>query len=117
MAAHSSLVVRKTNDVHVVEFVDSAMLEQAQIERVHQELKQLIDNAGHPRFIISFDGLNFVSSAMIGVVISLHKQIASHKGELRLTNIPPKVMEVFKITRIDKLVKIYPNTDKALHKF
>lgn len=114
---NSGLMVQKTGDVHVVEFLDSSILDQANIERIHAELRGLVEKAGHPKFVISFENVSFISSAVLGVLLSLQKTIKKAGGELRLSHIGPKIGEVFRITNLDKVVKVYATTDEALVKF
>ncbi len=113
----SSLVTHSVGEAHVVEFLDKSLLDQANIERVHEELRGLVTRVGYPKIVISFDNVNFISSAVLGMLMSLQKMIKKADGEMRLSHIGPKIMEVFKLTKLDKIVKIYRTTDEALVKF
>ncbi|MCC6578849.1 MAG: STAS domain-containing protein, partial [Phycisphaeraceae bacterium] len=55
--------------------------------------------------------------AMLGTIMSLNKKVKGMSGEIRLAAIDKQLMEVFKLTRLDKVLKIYPKTDDALVKF
>lgn len=115
---HVSLfVVQHVRDVHCIEFLEKAMLDQANIERMGEELTQLINQSGHPKFVISFANVQNVSSAVLGVLIAAHKHVKRMKGELRLACVSDMIIEVFKLTRLDKMLKIYGSTDEALRKF
>lgn len=114
---NAGLMVQKTGDVHIVEFLESSLLDQGNIEQIHAELRSLVEAAAVPKFVISFENVGFISSAVLGVLMSLNKKIQAAHGELRLANISPRILEVFKITRLDKIVKIYKTTDDALVKF
>ena len=111
------LLIQKFGGVQIVEFLDSSILDQVNIERIHAELRDLVDKAGHPKIIISFENVKFISSAVLGMLMSLHKTIGKARGELRLAHIGPRIEEVFRLTKLDKIVKIYPTTDDALVKF
>jgi anti-sigma B factor antagonist len=47
----------------------------------------------------------------------MDKKVKAAKGKLRLCNIRADILEVFKITRLDKLFTIFPNQEKALEGF
>ena len=97
--------------------MEKALIDQANIERMGEELDQLVKKSGHPKFVVSFSNVQNVSSAVLGVLIALHKQILGMKGELRLAAIPNQIMEVFKLTRLNKMLKIFKTTEAALKKF
>jgi anti-sigma B factor antagonist len=112
-----ALIVQRIGDVHLVEFVDTNILDQVLIERIKEELLDLVERCGLPKIVLSFDNVKHVSSAMLGAIMTLNKRIAAAKGELRLSGIHPQLMEVFRLTRLDKILKIYKTSDEALVKF
>jgi anti-sigma B factor antagonist len=58
-----------------------------------------------------------LSSAALGVLITLNKQVSDSKGKLKLSDITPQIYEVFKITRLNKLFDIHDTAEKALSTF
>jgi anti-sigma B factor antagonist len=113
----SGLMVQRLADIYIIEFLEKNVLDQVSIERMKQELIGLVEKSGHPKFIISFENVTHISSAMLGVLMVLNKRIRQEKGELRLAAIGPQIMEVFKLTRLDKALSIYNDIDKAMVKF
>ncbi len=113
----STFVVQKAGDVHVIEFMADALLDQASIARMGDDLSELVRRSGHPKFVVSFSNVQTVSSAVLGVLIATHKQIKGLKGELRLAGVSDRIIEVFRLTRLDKMLKIYDTTGDALRKF
>ena len=116
-AGFDDLVIERRGDVYVIEFLAETMLDQVRIQGVGRQLEDLAAKSGHPKIVISMSNLEAVSSAVLGVLISVNEKIQSLKGELRLASIPASIMEVFKVTRLDKLLNIYENTNSALAKF
>lgn len=113
----SAVLIQHMGDVRIIEFIESAILDQLKIDRIHQELQTIIEKCGLPKIILSFENVQHVSSAMLGVLMSLNKQIKAGGGELRLVGINGNIMEVFKLTRLDKLLGIYKTVDQAMVKF
>ncbi len=111
------MLIERRGSVYVIEFTVTAMVDQVQIAQVGADLEQLAANAGHPKLVINMSNLNNVSSAFLGVLISLHKRVKSMSGEVRLASVPANVLNVFKLTHLDKLLKMYDNTTIALHRF
>ena len=112
----STLLIQRMGDVRIVEFTDTAILDQGRIEQIHQEL-QAMTQIGVPKLILSFENVQYISSAMLGVLMSTNKQAKAAGGELRLAAINTEIHEVFKLTRLDRMLKIYRSTDQAMVKF
>ena len=116
-ATSNQMVSRRMGDVHLIEFTVSHLIDQAVIQVIGVQIEQLVVQSGRPKLIIDFSGLQSVSSAMVGVIISINKKVQSMKGELRLAAVGPSIMEVFELTHLDKILKIYRNFDQAMHRF
>jgi len=113
----SPVAIQSISNIKIVEFTVPQILDQLVIDRAQDELTAVIDKAGQPKMIISFEGVGGISSSMLGTLITLNNKITAMKGELRLAHIDPQLMTVFKITNLHKLLKIYKTTDEALKKF
>ena len=110
-------VVEHRGGIHIIQFTSESLIDQAQIQEVGSELERIIVNSGHPKIIIDLSTLSQVSSAMLGVLINLNMKARSMKGQIRIASVPTSIMEVFKLTRLDKLLKIYETTEAAMLKF
>lgn len=108
------LLIQSISNIKIIEFTDAQLLDQLQIDRIQTELTRLVENAGHPKLIVSFEGVKGISSAMLGTLITLNKQVNAADGELRLAHIAPSLMQVFTLTNLHKLLSIYDTTDKAM---
>lgn len=113
----SRIRVKKLSDVTLVEFIDRNILDEAMIQFIGEEIAQLIDAAPSPKMIISFGGVEHLSSAALGTLITLDKRIQRNNGQLRLATIDPQIYEVFVITRLNKLFQIHENVDEAAKSF
>ena len=116
-SSSGALIVQRMADIHIVEFIETNILDQLMIERIKEELLELADRSGHPKMVVSFDNVKHISSAMLGTLMALNKRIKAEKGELRLCGINNELMGVFKLTRLDKVLKIYKSVDEATKKF
>ncbi|MBE6447123.1 MAG: STAS domain-containing protein [Alphaproteobacteria bacterium] len=76
-------------------------------EGISQHLKEKI------QLVISFEEINYISSAGLRVILMAgKKQMAGH-GKLGLINMPDKIYTVFKMSGFDKIIKIYKDFDTA----
>ncbi len=84
--------------------------EDPQVELV---IDELIDK-GHRQFVLDFDGVSFIDSAGIGLIIKLASSIEKHAGVLRLCNPQQNVHNVFKMLGIENRFQITPRLGQAL---
>ena len=111
------LTVTKSDGVCVVEFADRKILDELAISEIQDELSKLVEGVKNVRLLLSFKNVEHLSSAALGTLIALNKQVAEQKGQLKLSDITPPIYEVFKITRLNKLFSIYGTAREALASF
>ena len=115
MERKSSLIMAaEIGDVGVVSFLTSQVLDELNVQQLGQELTDLVEKRYMTKMVINFTKIRFLSSAVLGKLISLNKKINSEKGRLAFCCINADIMQVFKITRLDKLIAIYENEDDAV---
>jgi anti-sigma B factor antagonist len=110
----SRLKVKREGDVIQVEFVDRNILDEANIQQIGDEITSIIDKEAAPKLLISFANVDHLSSAALGTLITINNRMKGKNGKLRLANIDPQILEVFKITKLDRLFQIHETTDRAM---
>ena len=106
------------DDVVVVTFNQAQILDEATIRQIGSEFSDLtIQAAAERKLLVNFSGVSFMSSAMLGQIMKLSKQAKSDKIDLKLSDIAPNIMEVFKITNLTKVLSIYKTEAEALKAF
>lgn len=109
--------VEEIGDVSVVNFVDKKILDEQNIQKIGEDLFRLVEELGRHRILLNFGAVEYLSSAALGKFIGLHNKVKTAKGKLVLTNIRPEIMEVFVITRLDKLFNIQKDEQTGLQQF
>jgi anti-sigma B factor antagonist len=113
----SRIRVTDLSGVLRVEFVDKDILDEAAIRQISTELVKRVEAAAAPRMLISFRGVEHLSSAALGTLITINSLTKKRGGQLRLSDIKPSIMEVFTITKLNKLFQIFETSQKALEGF
>lgn len=108
------LDVQEVGDVSVVSFTLSKILDEQIIQAIGDQLYQLVDEMGRRKVVLNFNKVEYLSSAALGKLITLHKKLQAAKGKLALCNIDPKIFEVFEITGLKKVFKIFNDEQDAL---
>lgn len=112
----ANLTVTEQGAVSVVEFQDRKILEEVLIARIGEELGELAEAKPSVRLLLSFKKVEHLSSAALGMLITLHHQVKKQEGRLMLSDINPQIFQVFEITKLNRLFEIFPTSAQALAK-
>ena len=113
----SAIMSQKNGDVLVVYFTESRILDEATIQTLGADLEQMANRAEEGKLLLNFENVRFMSSAMLGKLVSLNKKCKTEEIDLKLCNISKDIMEVFKLMRLNKLLDLRSDEDKALSAF
>ncbi len=87
------LTFRDKDDVVIVSFNQVKILDQTVIRQIGEEFKNLtLQAAAGRKLLLDFSRVEFMSSAMIGQIMRLHKQCKQDKTKLKLCHISPNIM-------------------------
>ncbi len=111
------LSIEYTNGVTVAVMTDDKILEEEQIQSLEKTFMPLIDQTGKIRLLIDFGNVQFLTSSVLGLLIRINRKVYQSEGKLRLCSIDPKILEIFKITRLDKVFEIFPTRQEAMDGF
>jgi len=116
-AYQSPITVSSQGDVRIVEFAVNKILDEAVIREIGDGIGKLIDEKERPQVLLDFATVDHLSSAALGMLISVNGRIRERNGKLRLAAIKPQIKEVFAITKLDKLFKIKISRQEAVDSF
>ena len=112
------LSIAQKHDVVVVTFNENRILDENTIRQIGQEFSKLPTEAAAGRkLLLKFDKVTFMTSAMLGQIMKLTKLAKAEKVDLKLCEIPALILDVFKLTRLDKVLDIYKSEAAALQAF
>jgi anti-sigma B factor antagonist len=109
--------VIQNKDIRIVEFTNNKILDEANIADIGQTLISLIDERDYPKLLLDFSSVDHLSSAALGMLININNRVKKKNGQLRLANIKQQILEVFLLTKLNKLFRILPSRDEALASF
>ncbi len=99
----------------VASLLAGTLIDQNVIDETGKELLEAAFEAcGNHKLVVNFRAVNFMSSAMLGKLMPLHKRCKADKTKLKLCNICPNLLEVFKITNLNKLFDICGSEAEAV---
>lgn len=113
----SRLTINRDGEVFHIQFQERNVLEEAYIQTIGMEIGRLIDESTSPKILINFKNVEHLSSAALGTLITISNRVKEKDGQLKLSNIDPRVHEIFLITKLDKLFQIYKDSEQAAQSF
>ena len=111
-------ILQPIGPVMIVEFRNPSLMDPLVLENTSRRLYALVDEEDRRKVIMDFEKVQYLSSQAIGILLSMKKRIdALGNGRLVLCGIGPKLAELLKITRLDKIMTIKPTQKEALASF
>jgi len=105
--------VEYAENATIVTFVDEKILEEMDIQSLQVSVMSVVEEAERVNLVLDFCNVRFLSSAVLGLLMRISKKVYEREGQLRLCNISPRIYEIFKITRLNKIFDIYENVKSA----
>ncbi len=78
--------------------------------------EQLIDlvGAGAYHLVVDMEGVEFLDSTGLGVLVGGLKRVRAHEGSLRLVCTQDRILKIFRITGLTKVFPIHASVEEAL---
>ena len=108
------IAVEYIDGVAVATLTDKKVLEEIDIQALENSIMPLVNRKQGVKLVLDFSKVEFLSSSSLGLLIRVSKKIYESNGQLRLCAIADSIMQIFKITRLDKIFQILPDRDQAL---
>ena len=112
-----ALNTQKVEDVLVVYFSDSSILDESTMQTLGRDLMECVDRCEDQKLLLNFETVRFMSSAMLGKLVALNKKCKENEVALKMCNITKDIMEVFQMTRLNKVLDIEATEEKAMKSF
>jgi anti-sigma B factor antagonist len=91
----------------------SGEVDVATVPRLREQLHGLVAQ-GSNRIIVDLDGVDFLDSTGLGVLVGALKRVRSNDGELSLVCTQPRIRKVFEVTGLTKVFSLFDSVDEAV---
>ena len=81
--------------------------------RVKQAIGELLDR-GSLQLVVNLEGLEFLDSTALGVLIGSLRRARDRNGDLKLVCENPRILRILEVAGVKRLFAIYPSTAAAL---
>ena len=109
------IAVEYVQDIAVVTLTHKKILDETDIQAIENSLVPLIEQTPGIKLVLDFKEVQFLSSAVLGLLIRISKKIYESNGQLKLCNINDKIFQIFTITRLDRIFDIFKTQEAAIN--
>ena len=102
---------KKVGEVLVVQMVEPRLDARVAVQ-FKEQMRELIDVGNHA-FVIDLNEVNFIDSSGLGAIVSSLKMLG-RKGDINICGTKESVKSLFKLTRMDKVFKIFNSEQEAI---
>ena len=104
------LDVRKVGNYSVVDVKGEIDVYTA--PKLREKLIQLVSEGSY-NVVVNLDGVDFLDSTGLGVLVGALKRVKAHDGTLALACSQDKLLKIFKITGLTKVFPLHASVDEA----
>src|SRR5918992_2831631 len=80
--------------------------------KLREKLIELVSEGSH-NVVVNLEGVDFLDSTGLGVLVGALKRVKAHDGSLSLVCTQDKILKIFKITGLTKVFPIHSSVDAA----
>jgi len=105
---------REKDNISVLEL--KGYLDAHTAPKLEEAFTHLLNNARY-RIVVNCKDLSYISSAGLGVFMAYIEDVRKNAGDIKLTNMSPKVYNVFDLLGFPLLYEIFKDEQEAVLKF
>lgn len=80
--------------------------------KLREKLIELVSEGSY-NVVVNLEGVDFLDSTGLGVLVGALKRVKAHDGDLSLVCTQDKILKIFKITGLTKVFPIHPSVEEA----
>src|SRR5918912_4014887 len=80
--------------------------------KLREKLIELVSDGSYD-IVVNLEGVDFLDSTGLGVLVGALKRVKAHDGSLSLVCTQDKIPKIFKITGLTKVFEIHDSVDEA----
>lgn len=111
---NKEIMVQHIGQVTLVSFLCRKVTEQDEIEHFRAELQSLPDESPNKIFLLDFNAVHFMSSFVIGQLISFSRKVSQINGLVAFCAVNPPIDEIFSLTNLTRIFQFFPTQKEAL---
>lgn len=82
-------------------------LDHHSVESVRNNIEQTIADGNHRKVVLSFEGIDFMDSSGLGLILGRYRSISQHDGQMVLCEVSENLRKLFEVSGILKIISLY----------
>lgn len=103
----------RDRDAVLIRLVVSRFVDSAQFDPFMDRLLTEITQPATPRVILDLSGVEYIASAMLGLLVNVRQRVRSLGGKLVLASVPRRLLDTILATSMDRLFTFAASVDDA----
>jgi len=108
------IAIHEESGCFVAELEGPRISEGPIVAAMQERLTQLLADDPQKKILIDFRQIELMSSATLGVLVRLYRDLSEQGGRIVLCGLQPPVRKTFELTKLDQLFRIEPDTAAGL---
>ncbi|HEX3358950.1 MAG TPA: STAS domain-containing protein [Tepidisphaeraceae bacterium] len=100
--------------VSIIQMKLPESIDSADFDRLNQNLLALVEGKSSKAWVIDFTDVDYIGSAMLGLIVNFRQRVQTAKGKLALCGLSPKLLEIIQTCCLDRLFRIAKNRQEAI---
>jgi len=117
LAEFETISIDTIKNVTVAQILSANVLDAQQIDKIGKDLYKLADDEFIKRLVLDMQNVKHLSSGALGMLINLQRKTETTKGQLIMCGMRPQILQIFKLTKLEKLFKFEKDRNEALKAF
>ena len=109
-------VNREDGEIYRVVF-PSGKVDGTAVRELYEATMQLADQVEQLKLLVDLTGVEFIPSGGLGMLVTIRKKFLGSGGQLHILVPDAQVREVFMVTNLDRLLKLYSEDSEAVMHF
>jgi anti-sigma B factor antagonist len=106
----------QTGELTIQKVKISGFLDSSTFPQLQEHLDDLLRQGNH-HYLLDLANLDYISSAGLGVLMGILREVREKNGDLKIINMSEKIERVFYLLGFSRLMKVYPSEPEALDAF
>lgn len=107
--------VRYSGDIAILDLAGRIVLNDG--SATMREAIAKLREGGASKILLNLEGVSFMDSSGLGELASAFAAVNKAGGQLKLVNIPPRIGDLLRITKLDSVLTAFPSEPAALQSF
>jgi len=99
---------------HVLELELPDQVDTAEFDRINESVLGALEGKTNGVWVVDLAGVNYMGSAMLGLIVNIRQQIKNLQGQLVLCALSPRLLQIFRTCCMERLFTIARTRDEAL---